>query len=61
MLRQIICSLDYSGLAEVAMALFATAFILILVHTLRTPSILTDHYAAMPLSSDPAEFGNSHE
>jgi cytochrome c oxidase cbb3-type subunit IV len=50
MLRDVICSLDYSSCAEAALVIFAICFVAISLATLMLSRSATDRYAAIPLS-----------
>lgn len=52
MIRDIVSALDYSACAELALALFVSAFATITYGTLRLSQNATDRFAAIPLSDN---------
>jgi len=50
MLRDVISSVDYSLMAEIALGLFVVAFSITVYGTLRLSRRTTDRYASIPLS-----------
>ena len=52
MIRDLICQLDYSIVAEVALTVFVTAFIVIFYGTNRLSRNATDRFASIPLHDD---------
>ena len=52
MIRDLICSLDYSIVAEVALTVFVIAFLAIFYGTARLTKGATERFAAIPLSDD---------
>ena len=52
MIRDLICELDYSLLAEIALTMFVLAFVVIFYGTGRLSREATDRFAAIPLSDN---------
>ena len=49
MIKQLLHYLDYGFFAEAALAIFASVFLLIVAHTLRTASESTDRWSRIVL------------
>ena len=52
MIRDLVCSLDYSTCAEIAVVLFVVASAGILLGSLRLSKDAADRFAAIPLNDD---------
>ena len=52
MIRDLICSLDYSIVAEIALTVFVTTFLAIFYGTARLTRDATERFASIPLSDD---------
>lgn len=52
MIRDLICQLDYSIVAEVALTVFVAAFLVIFYGTSRLSRNATDCFASIPLHDD---------
>ncbi len=52
MIKDLVCSLDYSLCAEIAFALFGISFLGILFSAFRLSSDATERFASIPLSDD---------
>jgi len=50
MIKDLVTSLDYSDFAELALALFVGAFIVIIFGTMRLSRKATNRFASIPLS-----------
>lgn len=50
MIKDLVCSLDYSACAEAALALFVAAFAAIIYGALRLSREASDRFAAIPLT-----------
>lgn len=52
MIKDLVCWLDYSSCAEVALGLFVAAFAVIFYGALRLSSSAADRFASIPLSDN---------
>ena len=50
MIKDLLCAVDYSACAEVALALFVTTFVVIFYGTLRLSRGASERFASIPLS-----------
>ncbi|MEL6106787.1 MAG: hypothetical protein AAFU85_12140 [Planctomycetota bacterium] len=52
MIRDLVCKLDYSIVAEVALTLFTATFLIIFYGAIRLSRSATDRFASIPLNDD---------
>ena len=52
MIRDLICQLDYSIVAEIALTVFVAAFVVIFYGTGRLSRSATDRFSSIPLNDD---------